>query len=1681
MPAVRGERIFCCRVLSSLTLLVALFGFAMESTAEINFLFGHVITRGLVLGPNNEPIYAEVDSGGNFLNDIGEAVGLYEHARVIPGETYREIRNRYLYHLGQHRDELAYRGVIVMTADEYKTADLGKIKVPKANWDGEGQSYTEEDISKVTLPDSVKSVLVRNPNTITDPNLLPQGDRSILFRASIDLRGGYLKHLTPDIKSVLLGEKGEVLYTSTNNIGFKAAFYTDLDGNPHDAIARDPQEDTILGPVSWAKVEPSLGYSLGPTYTDEEGKFHLNFHLPCSVYTYLAYLAVDSELYYRNYDPEAPNPTGKYYFTQDYSHVCVGTGIPGTSLISLMDHINAIGVKASMAIPYHPVDIYVDVVQLGGTGQLLSPGGVVPIGDTTEYEYVPPPGVKVAPTNLDLDNDRHYDTVVPSGDNVGVYLGEKRPVDENGQPVDPDLTVLADDQPDWRNQGLLKGISEADFKETDLYFYRASNGVLITKVEGLDQPYVTHNPKKMGISRSTNSFNYRVRIPGEWATKDTWRTLTGSLGEWQQALATPPELSGRKFDALRPEEEIKIIAINRPTGYIGIQIATIQPAKNGFLDFEIPPILMREPNLKIKAERIYTVEAGLTKGTERDYTIGFEGSALTSDTMISIKTEWFDHEGNPLPSDLEGYTGRLAKVTAPNSVEGGEVQQFKIAPGEHLEVLKFKGDILGTEHFYVHVSGYPEWRSAGVGAGAGPLKYRPKNYVPFLVPFLDDVATREARNKARYAITDETSDIEEVEAIYHWFYRPEMQFSVYEFLAKEIEIQNEAQEKETIKLDADSNPAFVGKLLADDVDVISFLYKLKEGKFPPLPSIGTARQLILAIGAQEVLASISTDGKINFEPKYLQHISKLTSADMLSIRLYQNSDPENVLWEYAFLQLDIAVDLNRDGKVEFAAEEEMEVKDAEGNTKKVATDKTTPDRPFRFWINNDLDVVNHKGEMRLEITSCGMLPQPKMPTNGDQYKQVCEQWDEDPKSRYITNTSQDQLKRIESIRDLEDFFPLSIRFISADYSSEYYLEMKAVGIGLNIFKGTWNDEGKIKAHAYIYNSGAAAQQVREANYTTGHVATLPANGTATRFTKPFFKEYFDTDGIGRFIAEGITEQPSACKDNAESCYLEISFWKGGEKQPLAKRKLYLSLQKVADYYETWTAGTAEPAGYDGDGFGFSCVAYSPGFPPQDPVAIHVDSTRNGNSWIYSGVINGEDKERVRKNRAILVHGWRMRDSEKYNFADTSFKRLYWLGYQGEFAAVTWPTGWFQNPAHCYSSAVTRVLQHSQNYDQSEVAARLTGQQLERWLVAQGGSGKKLHLIAHSMGNVVVSEALRHHDAGQLVESYSASQAAEVGGSYDDDLGEMTHTVPVVKLEMSPQDAWYLYNTTDFLSLYGVTPVILPPQPDYAMPPDIYRYTNLIKKWEDDYFVQHRQTSSTEKLRSYSNQLKTASNSTAKTHYYHGIAGKVGRLVNFFNTVDGALTAWELNQLTKPDLTGGPEWSRDWEDLCKAVEYDPVLGDAIAWEYPDGTSCPAPDAHVDGREKISRFYRDTEELSWNPKIPSGSESYSTEQRNYLQIMAHIIPARTESLGQVNIDKERKRTTSPPLFTGFTDSNHNMAGFSNSNQGHSAQFHGYLSEGGRGRAEYWKQVMNKGLDLKPNKEGHYSGLHPDVETD
>ncbi len=385
------------------------------------------------------------------------------------------------------------------------------------------------------------------------------------------------------------------------------------------------------------------------------------------------------------------------------------------------------------------------------------------------------------------------------------------------------------------------------------------------------------------------------------------------------------------------------------------------------------------------------VQAGITKDQERKYLIGFEGAGLKTDTTIAITTDWRDQDGTPLPPDLLGYTGRRAKIVGDKEL-GNKIAQFEIRPGHHLEFVKLTGETdLGTDHYYIQVAGDPSERNpdfTSLGAGPGVLEKRPAHYVPIRVAFYDEAETLRRRNAQYYAEQEHiVTDPPKVESVFRWYYRPEMQFSVYDLKLKDTKgVDGKAENNTTVYQDntlknvgcvtdpAQPDPQVLQKCIEGmDLD-----YYLTANAQSPLDLFGPENtkdpliygykdDLIFAVGAEEVRAQVNADGTAIFINA--DHLNSLVQEDYLMVSLYQNADQDNALWQMALPRIYLTVDMNRDGQLIPATVKTMAPLSyqSQGDAKKLRelvaqndVDYVTADKPFVFWLNDDFDVVEQQ-------------------------------------------------------------------------------------------------------------------------------------------------------------------------------------------------------------------------------------------------------------------------------------------------------------------------------------------------------------------------------------------------------------------------------------------------------------------------------------------------------------------------------------------------------------------------------------------------------------------------------------------------------------------------------------------------------------------------------------------------
>ncbi len=934
-----ARRVFTASI--GLTVLTAVLSFVSPAHASLqtqgpwpSYWYGVMSSRNVVRGPNGERIFAEFGADGEVLRELGEAVGPLAGAFVMSGDAYRAQVAAYDRLIAERGGGDA-KGAFPLSPDAYTATAFITL---------DGQPVTNQP----TLRDATKSVIVRHANALLTPATSP-----ILLQATIDLQNRV--SLDPGIRAVLLNVDGRVLEQSATNIGFRAAWVkpkSDGSGDPGSCAPaygpeqdqrqfRLPANDDACGPIRGALVTTDVFPGReGGTFTDAKGNYLLSYlNLPCPGFDieYSHYFI--PKLYYSVFNPRSPRGIGTYYQLHRVYDWCFGSfenlRNSGT-LTGLSTYLNIQGILAAQATPDKRLDIRIDVLALTGKGRLInSAGEPVPLGDSTVYSTDLPLFTPGNPQALDLDGDHTPDTVIdlsgetpidpdtrqprtiPAG-TVAVYFGDNTPqrdLNTNALLATWDLTRRQDTQPDLRHQGLLSSLSEADLADTDLYVYRMSNDQLILSRQGLD-------PNRDGYVRGqgggalgdgTAGFFYHSLIRGPSGNRTFFND---DFRVWQGKTGMNPALFERQADHLRVGETIKIIAINRQTGYIGSATTPVGNAASGAagegrIDFAIPDILLRPPNLKVSVKREYDVQAGLTKGEERDYLVGFEGSGLDTDKTVTLTTEWLDADGTPLPESLPGYTARLAKIVSDRTLSDS-LAEFAIRPGTHVQFLRLPGDaVFGNDHFYLHVAGEPPEESpdfSGIGAGTGVLESRPAHYVPIKVPLLDEVETRRRRNAQGYAIQDGVPLNQSVDAVYAWVYRPEMQFTLYA-LNLDRATQTDALGT-TTTIFADAGATDLG-FLDPGATRLELFYSLSGPGTPneplvPLPPLGGERELIFALGGEETAATLSPTGQVIFNDP--SHLLQLSSRDFVAIRLYQNSDVENILYEYRFKVPDLDID-----------------------------------------------------------------------------------------------------------------------------------------------------------------------------------------------------------------------------------------------------------------------------------------------------------------------------------------------------------------------------------------------------------------------------------------------------------------------------------------------------------------------------------------------------------------------------------------------------------------------------------------------------------------------------------------------------------------------------------------------------------------------------------------------------
>jgi hypothetical protein len=315
---------------------------------------------------------------------------------------------------------------------------------------------------------------------------------------------------------------------------------------------------------------------------------------------------------------------------------------------------------------------------------------------------------------------------------------------------------------------------------------------------------------------------------------------------------------------------------------------------------------------------------------------------------------------------------------------------------------------------------------------------------------------------------------------------------------------------------------------------------------------------------------------------------------------------------------------------------------------------------------------------------------------------------------------------IQSMRGLEDFARLWICGVPA-LTNDYQVTLSWANISsgnpsIKIFPSRESDGGT----EYLTETNLA-------QYYVDNLLTEPCFGAVTNgenFQFPVL--YFTTGGTKHLIFEGVTA-------GAGELMLTITDNNGNT---IAQTGVWLDLHDVKDLYEQ---------------------AHIEGVASSYPAMV--DST-NATTFISDHELPENPAE---TNQIIVfVHGWRMGFWDYQSFSDTMFKRLYWAGYQGRFAALRWPT--LSKDDYNDLPEVLSDLLSKSTFNRSEYIAHRSADGASAYFDSLKSRlpNYSINVAAHSMGNIVMMDALKlqlaagSHD----IDNYVMMQAAVPAHCYD---------------------------------------------------------------------------------------------------------------------------------------------------------------------------------------------------------------------------------------------------------------------------------------------------------------------------
>jgi hypothetical protein len=295
----------------------------------------------------------------------------------------------------------------------------------------------------------------------------------------------------------------------------------------------------------------------------------------------------------------------------------------------------------------------------------------------------------------------------------------------------------------------------------------------------------------------------------------------------------------------------------------------------------------------------------------------------------------------------------------------------------------------------------------------------------------------------------------------------------------------------------------------------------------------------------------------------------------------------------SLLPVEVAVDADRDGEITFDGK-----------------DKTTFQKPYRFWVNDDRDIQNDVDD-------------------GDS--------EEDDVDSFANDCDQPGLEYSRDLEDLTrlwiDFSGISQVFPASDptVALKVRIQSESGDPRFTFFQPVESDGGK----QYLKDEATGSSQL-QGSY--GQELCRVAGTSSVEIPRRAW-ETLPSNKVVHLLFEGA---------KAGDAELIFEIWKDGEKV-CDLPTVHIVLKKADDMYETWTVGDVVNEGVDYTKWPAATFSQTTG---QDLPAPE----------------KPEEKDYI-----MLVHGWNMPPWEKETYGSTMFKRMWHQGYKGRFGMFRWPT------------------------------------------------------------------------------------------------------------------------------------------------------------------------------------------------------------------------------------------------------------------------------------------------------------------------------------------------------------------------------------------------------------------------